>query len=174
MNKYFYIVPILLILGYVVYYIAEGSLKNKPTPYTNTQVIQPSPTPLNEKVDFKALFLIFTNGTKRIFTDSKYHNRSADIFITAENPEVLYIKKTGLTWGDFFKTLPAPMKVEKTCLHTGTGQSFCNSDNQTLKFYVNRRLDTDALSKEIKKGDELLISFGPKEDSQIEKELNQF
>lgn len=175
MNKYYFLIPILLILGYILFYVAEGGLKNtKPSPTSSIQVIQPSPPQLNEAVDFKASFLIITNGTKRIFTDPKYHNKSKDVFITAENPSIVNVKKSGITWADFFATLPSPMKVEKTCLYTGTGQTFCNSDTQNLKFFINGQIDSDALTKEIKNGDELLISFGPIKDPNIDSQLKSF
>src|SRR3989337_644656 len=53
-------------------------------------------------VETKASFAIFTNGTFRIFTASMYHNLSEDVYIQADNPNVVHVKKSNTTWDDFF------------------------------------------------------------------------
>ncbi len=151
----------LLIAGYFLFFASEGGRKNNKQPsltpaLTQTTKAQPSP----KEVNLQASFSIFTNGTKRIFTETKYHDRDNNVFITKEDPEVIHIKKSGVTWQNFFDTLPSPMKVSKTCLYTGTGQAFCNSDSKTLKFLLNDKLDINALDKEINNGDNLKIDFG--------------
>src|SRR5690606_6196244 len=105
----------------------------------------------------------------RIFTDPKYHNLNEEIFIDATMPNEVNVKKTGKTWNDFFATLP--MKLDKECLTTGTGQVFCTNGNQKLKFYLNKKLDPNALDKQINQNDELLVSFGSESESEIN---NQF
>ncbi len=47
----------------------------------NTPESQLTLTPTPEFKEFTASFEIYTNGTKRDFSDSKYHNRSEDAFI---------------------------------------------------------------------------------------------
>ena len=74
------ILAIFLVGGGALYF---GFSKTQQTPSQPTQISTTSPTiqPQIEAVDYKAGFAIFTNGTFRIFTDSKYHNQSADVFI---------------------------------------------------------------------------------------------
>lgn len=165
MNRYLIILSVFALLGIIAFYLTRGN--NAPIESIPNQLPTPSGNPIQQKVNLQASFAIFTNGTFRIFTDPKYHNRSEDVYITADNPNVITVKKKGITWGDFFKTLPTPMKVTKDCLYTGTGQTLCNSDNQTLKFYINGEKDGNALEKEIKENDKLLISFGSKDDPQL-------
>lgn len=110
-----------------------------------------------KEVDFKAEFYIYTNGTKRKFTDSKYHNKSNEVFIEAENTNLVRVRKTGVTWSNFFETLP--MSLKKDCLTTGTNQSFCTGASGTLRFYINRMEDKDALDREIKEDDSLLVEY---------------
>lgn len=134
------------------------------------------PTPQLEEnetknVDIKASFAIFTNGTFRIFTAAMYHNRPSDVFIEASNPNIVHVKKAGITWDEFFKTLP--MKLTRDCLTTGTGQTFCTSSSQTLKFYLNGRQASNALAKIIESGDQLLVTYGSETDEQIEKQFQQ-
>ena len=135
-----------------------------------------SPTPMPQvaeevEVDTKASFTIFTNGTLRIFTDSRYHNLSSDVYIESPNSTVVHVKKVEITWDGFFKTLP--MKLTSDCLTTGTGQVFCTNETSALKFYINGQLDTAALSRVINSGDKLLVSYGPPDDSAIPNQLQQ-
>ena len=115
----------------------------------------------DKKVTKQASFAIYTNGTFRVFTNSMYHNLSDDVFIQSINPSIIQIKKEGITWDDFFKTLP--FKLDPDCLTTGTGQTFCTGQAGRLKFYINGLEDENALDKIIDNGDKLLISFGNEE-----------
>lgn len=131
----------------------------------------PSPTLKVEKtVDYKARFVIYTNGTKRIFTASMYHNLSKDVFIEASDPSVVHVKKDGVRWMDFFLTLP--FKLDKNCLTTGTKETFCTTPNATLKFYINGVKNDSLLLSPIKDGDLALISYGSETESQIKSQLN--
>lgn len=143
----------------------------------NTKEVSPSQTPSPQAtatpvaVDDRAGFAIFTNGTFRIFTAAMYHNRSENVFIQTDDPNVIHIKKAGITWNDFFATLP--IKLTKECLTTGTKQTFCTGRNGTLQFYRNGRYDKDALDRKINHGDHLLVSFGNESEDQIQKQLQQ-
>ncbi|MBI4009511.1 hypothetical protein HY357_04705 [Candidatus Roizmanbacteria bacterium] len=131
-----------------------------------------SPTAQGDKVvDHKASFAIFTHGTFRIFTAAMYHNLSEDVFIQADNPNIVHVKKAGTTWDDFFKTLP--FKLTKSCLTTGTGETFCNGQNGTLRFYLNGVKTDNLLDTEIQNGDKTLISFGNENEDIVQKQLQQ-
>lgn len=123
----------------------------------SSQISSPTPTPF----DARASFVIYTNGTLRIFTDPRYHNLSEDVYLEADDPGIVHVKKPDITWADFFETLP--MKLTAECLATGTGQRFCTDENRKLKFYLNGELRPDALDETIQDGDELLVSFGEEE-----------
>ena len=109
------------------------------------------------EINITATFEIYTNTTKRIFTDSKYHNLSEDVYITAQDPSIIYVKKEAITWDVFFKTLP--MSLSKNCLVTGTGQNFCTGENGILRFYINGEENTDALDLVIQNQDNLTVKF---------------
>lgn len=146
------LIPLALIGGYL--------LLNKTKPAVEEQNTTPtiSVTPTEEAVNYKATFSIVTNGTTRIFTDSKYHNLSEDVYIEASSPNTVVVKKSGVTWDYFFRTLP--MELSKECLTTGTQQIFCTDKTKTLRFFVNDKEDPDALDKEIKDGDSLRVTYG--------------
>ena len=124
-----------------------------------------------ERVDYKASFIIFTNGTLRDFSEPKYHNRSEDVYITSENPTEVIVKRKGITWQDFSNTLPTPMKLTKDCLTTGTDQAFCSNEKGSLKFYLNGKREDDFLLKEIKNGDKTLITYGSESEEQVQMQL---
>lgn len=133
------------------------------------QSINNTNMPIPEETIYSARFAIFTNGTFRVFTDARYHNLSKDVFIENQNPNIIQVKKSGLTWDDFFKTLP--MKLTSECLTTGTGQVFCTNNSNSLKFYINGIEDKYALDKGINKGDKLLVSYGKNDETTIKNHL---
>ncbi|MBI4157306.1 hypothetical protein HY502_00460 [Candidatus Woesebacteria bacterium] len=128
--------------------------KGAPTPLPSSSLEE---TRVEEPVSFEASFEIFTNGTKRIFTDPKYHNLSNRVYLESSDPSIVHVRAEGVTWGEFFDSLP--MKLTKDCLTTGTGQTFCESGGGVLGFFVNDVHTPDALKKEIKPGEHLLITY---------------
>ena len=153
----------LLVIVFVVLAIGLAGLaywKFMPMNKTESPKIPPQKTVETKPVDGRASFVIFTNGGVRIFSDSKYHNQSADVYITAEETNIVNIKKDGVTRQQFFDTLPAPMKVTSDCLYTGTGQTLCNSRTNSLKFYKNGKPEADLLQQPVLDGDKVLVSYG--------------
>ena len=149
--------------------------KNKPEEIKNTTPPPVSTSPrvvqADKEVDYTAGFAIFTNGTFRIFTSPMYHNQSEEVFIEANNPNIVRVKKAEITWEDFFKTLP--FKLTKDCLTTGTGQTFCSDDNGKLRFYLNGKEDPNALDRPISNGDRLLVTYGNENEQQIQEQLKK-
>jgi len=153
-----------LVIGiYSIFSSSEGDDKNIFEAMTEVMKQKDNPG--------QATFVIFTNGTKRNFSDSMYHNLSSEVFIRAANPEIIKISKEGITWEDFFKSLP--MKLASDCLETGAGEKYCSEGTNILKFYLNGEKVNDLLSREISDGDQLLVSYGSETDDQIQLQLSQ-
>jgi len=170
MKKIYYLIPIvtiLLALGVFALY-QKFSLSNKNVPQTETSERVGD---VDVNVNLVAGFAIFTNTTPRIFSQPMYLNQSRDVYIQSENPNIVHVKKKDVSWDDFFKTLP--FELTKTCLTTGTKQTFCGGQGGSLKFYLNGVLTPDFLSREIQNGDRLLITFGNENESEIQNQLNQ-
>ena len=108
--------------------------------------------------DFTASFEIYTQGTKRSFSAAMYHNQSPDVFLQSQNPNTVYVKKAGITWADFFGTLP--FSLTKECLVTGTKQTFCTTETQKLRFFLNNAEAPGALDLAIEPEDRLRVSYG--------------
>lgn len=126
-------------------------------------------TTTSENVDFSASFAIYTNGTFRIFTASMYHNLSEDVFIEAANPNIINVKKSNISWRDFFATLP--LELDETCLTTGTKQVFCSNEQYSLQFYLNEDKNQSALDQIINPGDKLLVTYDKENSSAITQQL---
>jgi glucose/arabinose dehydrogenase len=138
-------------------YITTSNQDGRGRPAVNDdRILKINPTLLTD-TSFTASFEITTLGTKRVFTDTKYHNQSEKIYITASNPTQIQVMQAGLTWADFFATLP--MKLDKNCLTTGTGQQFCTDNRTKLRFYLNDTETPDSLSLPIGDKDHLRVTY---------------
>lgn len=156
-----------LILPLVIAVLATGVFlfnRQRTAPITENVDSSSAPTHIH------AAFLLFTNETKRNFSASMYHERDSRAHLHASNPEIVHVHAPGVTWQGFFDSLP--MKLTQDCLTTGTGQEFCSDSAVSLKFYLNERKAQDALSRKIKDGDKLLVSFGGKNE-EVEGQLAQ-
>lgn len=145
-------IVLLVFFGFILF--------NKPqTPKASvkTPSLTPTPTSQKQEADIRASFTIVTGNITRNFKAEKYHNQSPDVYIESVDPAIVHVKKIGITWDDFFKTLP--MKLTKDCLITGDGETLCNGQVGTLKFYLNGIQAPDLLDRQIKDGDKALIQY---------------
>lgn len=111
----------------------------------------------SQDVDYTAQFSIKTHGIKRVFTSSMYHNLSQDVYIEARDPNIIRVKKSGITWNDFFSTLP--FRLTENCLTTGDGETYCTGPNGSLEFYLNGERDDRLLEKRIEPNDYFEVTF---------------
>jgi hypothetical protein len=155
--------------------LAYVSLYKKPPPEApKTETIIAEPTLESTRplvVDHKAAFAIFTNGLFRDFSAVMYHNLSPEVFIETGSPNVVQVKKSNVTWNDFFSTLPFALNNE--CLVTGTGETYCDGEGGSLRFYLNGELAPDALDMRIRNGDRLLVSFGSESSEEISEQFER-
>lgn len=104
-----------------------------------------------------ARFEIITNGVNRDFSKSMYHNLSPVAYIDGSSTNEVVVEGNGVTWQEFFDTLP--FKIDKTCLTTGTGEKYCTGNEGVLEFFLNGEKSHDALDKVISQGDKLGVRF---------------
>lgn len=157
MKKNNYLIVLLALFVSSVLFSGCSTAKNMMDEVGVVQPDFPEPTSIVEATEFNAHFEIFTNGTRRIFTNLKYHNQSQDIYIENPDPHLIFVKKSDLTWADFFNTLP--FSLEKDCLVTGTKQTFCNTETKKLFFYLNGQEVPDALEQVIAPNDSLRVEY---------------
>ncbi|MDQ3008648.1 MAG: hypothetical protein M3Q81_03555 [bacterium] len=150
----------LLFLLAIIFSGCTAEMSEREDASTSTE-LTPSASPqseLEESLPYTARFEIFTRGTKRIFTQAMYHNLSPELYIEARDPQLINVQKSNLTWNDFFKTLP--FSLTKDCLVTGTKQTFCTSDTEKLRFFLNDQEVPEALDDVIKADDTLRVTYG--------------
>jgi hypothetical protein len=157
---------IALVSAYLVLFSNNTTQNPQTTPSKETTA---TPQESTRTTPYFAAFLIFTNGTRRVFTSPQYHNLSEMVYISNPNPSVITVADSESTWGDFFSTLP--MGLSDTCLTTGTGQVFCDGQGGELRFFLNNQESSEILSKKINPLDKLLITYGNSSESAI---LQQF
>lgn len=158
-----------LLVGALIFWLVRSNETTEPvakdSAATSVEVKKSEP----EK-PYTAKFAIYSNGFYRAFSLPMYHNLSKKAYITAPDTHVVRVDKPGITWDQFFKTLPFELSYE--CLVAGTGEQFCNNDTNSLKFYINGTRTTDILSKKIQKDDELLVSYGQESPEQIQQQID--
>jgi len=160
MRKIIAIIIVIVISGFGYLFFSK---KSTPSPQQNKVEKQP------ERVSYDASFAIFTNGIFRDFSASMYHNLSPHAYIQSGEPNKVQVRKKGVTWNDFFKTLP--FKLTKECLTTGLGETFCTGQGGSLKFYLNGERNDNVLDEVIHSGDSILISFGNENEAQIKEQM---
>ncbi len=150
---------ILIVLAVILILLIFFLNRNREMTDSNIQIPTQTitTTPLSTPVKFSASFKIITSGIVRNFSASKYHNQSEDVYIESNDPNRVIIESKGVTWGDFFNSLP--MKLTKECLTTGDGEILCSSETSSLNFYLNEVEDENLLDKEISPGDSILIEY---------------
>jgi len=116
-------------------------------------------TPEPAFVPYNATFQIVINGETRTFTDPRYHNKSADVYIAPEGSRQVQVTvtKPDITWGNLFATLP--MSVTPDCIVTGTNQTFCTNGSRRLRFYINDVETPSALTTVIEPNSQLKVVY---------------
>lgn len=170
-----------IVLGLIIFSLVVGIiiffLKPKPQQKaaqtkrdSEEQMIQKN-VELSPFPKIHASFAIFTNGTMRSFAAPKYHTLSPNVFITAQQPNIVTVTVPNATWNEFFLSLP--MRLNPECLTTGDDERFCNGPEGKMSFFINGVEDKRALIKPIKQGDSLLVTFGNETKEQIQSQISK-
>ena len=122
--------------------------------------------PINSQ-HIHADFAVYINGTQLGFNDNKYfagdlHDRYTHLLSPYDT--LIHIRATGITIGYFVKSIDIPFN--STCITDKAGNSLCNDDENTLKFYVNDEENFAFDEYLIKDQDKILISYGNETDLQ--------
>ncbi|MBI2128884.1 hypothetical protein HYU07_01460 [Candidatus Woesearchaeota archaeon] len=112
-------------------------------------------------------FKVFINGNSINFANEKYHMKSSFIHVDdnlnkEDASSVLHMHATGVPLWIFFESIG--MKFEKDCFTVDTGVKYCNNAEKSLKFYINRKENTEFRDYVFNEGDKILISYGDKNE----------
>ncbi len=159
-HSWLFILLFIIIIGVIF-----GAFANPFVNSNQNQIPQAQTLPTSQPTNHTASFAIFTNGVFRVFTAPMYHNLSPEVFIENPSPNIIYVKKSNVTYNDFFNTLP--FKLTRECITTGTGEKYCTGEKNKLRFFINGAENPNALDLIIQPNDRLLITFGNLTDAQI-------
>lgn len=120
----------------------------------------------HEHVDFK----IYIEGKAIDFSQPKYQLASQYIHMENGIGTLIHKHATGVTLGDFLKTVS--MDMDKDCFKANTEKKYCNGEGKTLKFYLNSKLTTPNADYDLSDLDKFLISYGNETEDGIKTQLN--
>ena len=109
-------------------------------------------------VHWHADFKVFVDGKPISFVKRELMVKAQYVHIENMDGDVIHVHASGVTIGEFFRTLG--MQFDDECLEIGRND-YCSDEQKTLKFFVNgepNELFGDYL---ISDQDQLLISYGP-------------
>ncbi len=115
-------------------------------------------------------FKVYLNGNVIDFSQGKYQVRAPSVHVEDNDGDVIHVHATRVTIGMFFESLG--MKLSPTCFKTDDGISYCNDNNNTLKFYVNNVSNAQFDKYVLRELDKILISYGAENETAIQMQLN--
>lgn len=133
--------------------------------------VSSSGTPVHEHADFK----VYIEGKPIDFTQSKYQSTpendlNPDVHLHDGVGTVVHKHRSGITLGDFFKSLK--MELTKGCLRLDTGEAYCSGPANTLKIWVNGQPSEKFDTFEWKDGDRILISYGSETTTALQAQMD--
>ncbi len=119
-------------------------------------------------VHYHADYKVYIDGHAIDFAKREYMVKAQHVHIENMNGDVIHVHASGVTIGEFFRTLG--MKLDDQCFQLGK-QKYCTVGERKLKFYVSGEpndLYGDYLISDL---DKLLISYGDDSPEAIQEQL---
>lgn len=129
-----------------------------------------SPLGLLNTAHDHADFKVYLDGQVVNFSQPQYQLRHANAHVEAGDGDVLHMHAAHVTMGAFLETLG--MRFNSTCFVLDTGQSFCNGDGKTLKFYVNGQPNAQFDGYVLRHLDRILVSYGDETETELQQQLD--
>ena len=116
-----------------------------------------------------ASILVKIFGDKFDFAAPKYQIMSSWIHFEGQDANTIHRHSKDVTLGYLFDTLSLGLSSE--CFVFNNGREFCTNEDYSLKFYINAEKVDDIRDYVISEDDRILISYGPENKDEIQKEL---
>ncbi len=132
-------------------------------------------SPLLGNVHHHADFKVYVYGEEINFSSHEYMStnetkHSNFIHLHDLDGEVIHKHMTGISVGELFESID--LKFNSTCLELENQEKYCNIENNTLKFFVNRKENSAYEKYEFNDLDQMLISFGNETDEGLQDQFN--
>jgi len=108
-------------------------------------------------------------GDKFDFSSPSYQIKSSWIHFEGSDGDTIHRHSTGVTLGYLFGTLG--LTVNDECFIFQDGRQFCNSDDYSIKFFINHERVSSILDYVGNENDKVLISYGNESPEEIDAQL---
>ena len=113
----------------------------------------------------------------RIFTDKfdfslpAYQIKNSWIHFEGQDGTTVHRHSSGVTLGYLFETLG--IFIDENCYVFADGREFCNSDDYSLKYFINHESVPSINEHVVKEGDRVLIYYDTEDQEQIDTYLSE-
>lgn len=173
MKSYVYIGFIVIVLILLIAFISSPTFNETLTrrlpPGENIPLEIPNRPFYHAHADFK----IFLDGKEFSFNKSSFDVANRYIHLHLSNPDgdkVIHVEgMENITLSIFFESLG--LKFNASCFILDTGESYCNTLEKRIRFFVNNKENFQFDFYEPRNIDRILITYGNENDGEIMKQM---
>lgn len=167
----FYAIIAILVILFLWQWLSKGALLNQlnKSQNYNNQIQSLVGIGILGSAHLHADVKVYINGQAIDFSQQKYQLKNSFLHFEDGIGDVIHTHATGLTVGHMLKSVG--IDFNNNCIVVDK-QSYCNDENNNLKFYVNGQLNNEFDDKIIQNLDKFLISYGDENETEIQKQLN--
>ena len=118
-----------------------------------------------------ASMLVRIFGDKFDFSLPAYQIKNSWIHFEGQDGTTVHRHSSGVTLGYLFETLG--IAIDENCYIFPDGREFCNSDEYSIKYFINHQSVESINDHVLKEGDKILISYGDENQEQIDAQLSE-
>ena len=123
----------------------------------------------DEHIHASVLVRIF--GDKYDFSLPNYQIKSSWIHFENQDGDTIHRHASGVELEFLFNSLS--ISIDDQCFTFPDGRAFCTNEDYSLKYFINHKEVNDIREYVIMEEDRILISYGPDNESAIEKQLSE-
>ena len=118
-----------------------------------------------------ASMLVRIFGDKFDFSLPAYQIKNSWIHFEGQDGTTVHRHSSGVTLGYLFETLG--IAIDENCYIFPDGREFCNSDEYSIKYFINHQ-PVESINDHVPKDDvKILISYGDENQEQIDAQLSE-
>ncbi len=118
-----------------------------------------------------ASMLVRIFGDKFDFSAPAYQIKNTWIHFEGQDGTTVHRHSSGVTLGYLFETLG--IAIDENCYIFPDGREFCNSDEYSIKYFINHQ-PVESINDHVPKDDvKILISYGDENQEQIDAQLSE-
>ena len=123
----------------------------------------------DEHIHASVLVRIF--GDKFDFSLPNYQIKSSWIHFENQDGDTIHRHSSGVELEFLFNSLA--LGIDEDCFTFPDGRAFCTNEDYSLKYFINHKEVNDIREYVVMEEDRILISYGPDNESAIEKQLSE-